>query len=436
MSAPLRPLGGEPAPAGGRWVVVAVSAAAVGVGAGPGFLIGYVGPMLQDQLDVSRGELGLLIGLFFGSCGLGSLLTARVGASLGARWCVALDMAVVCVAMAVVARAVSYPLLVVVAVVGGAAYAFGNVGTNLAVAEVVARHRVGGMALTLKTAGVPAVAALLSVGAGLTAGHGWQPVAWALSGTAGLAGLLVWRVYPAVRVDATGPRGEARLPRGFWLLPAAAFLFIAGSQPLQSWMVTYLHEAAALPVATAGLVTSGATVVGMATMPVAAFAADRVGPPRRARFVAGVAIVATAGVLLLLAGARWSTGLLITGVTLGVAANLAGAGLTHAVVMDRAPAAVARASGVTMFGYYIGAMVAPWEFGVLADGSGGYGLPWTVCSVLLALSAAAFWAADRYLPVPPAAGSEHRRRHRAARSGEPQQAGGVTRQHGHQTPHL
>lgn len=382
----------------GSWSVVAVSALAIGLGAGPGFLLGFVAPAVQSELGISRGALGLLIGMFFGACGLTSLFAARVGATLGARTCIMLDLALVAVTMAVTATRISYPLLAVVAVTGGAGYAFGNVGTNLAVTAVAGQGATG-LALTLKTGGVPAVASLLALGSGLIATGGWQRLAWALAGASAVAAGLVAAVVPRVSGGAGAPLREPALQHGFWVLPVAAFLFIAGSQPLLSWTVTYLHGPIGLSTVQAGSLISAATLVGLAAMPVVAAVADRVGRGRRAAFVAAICLAAGVGVLTILAGSRWGVALTVAGVVLGIGSNLAGAGLTHAVVVDRAPAAVGRASGVTMAGYYLGAMVAPWVFGVIADASGGYVLPWTICAVLLALAALAYWRAHRTMPV-------------------------------------
>ncbi|GGO79890.1 hypothetical protein GCM10012289_65260 [Nonomuraea cavernae] len=389
------------------WAVITVCGLAIGLGAGPGFLFGFVGPALQAELRVSRAGLGLLIGLFFGFTGLTSLLAARWGARLGARRCLALNMVTVALGGAAAASWGNYPVLAVVAVTAGAAYAFGNVGTNLAVMAVV-RPGIGGFALTLKTAGVPAIASVLALGGGWAETAGWRAVAWALAAAGGVVALAVLLTLPRSGGSTVTARAEPPLRRGFWTLPLAAFLFICGTQPLQSWMVTYVHDEAGLPLAQAGQLMAAGTAFGLTGMLGAARWADRLGARRRAVFVALVCVVAAVGIAGLLAGARWWLPLLAAGAVLGVSANLAGAGLTHAVVIDRAPGSVGRASGVTMTGYYAGALVAPWGFGALADATDGYEAPWAVCLVLLLLAAAAYGGAHRVLPVTPGAAAGRR----------------------------
>lgn len=384
-------------PAAGPWPVISVSAAVTGLGAGPGFLFGLVGPALQEDLGLSRSSLGLLIGLFFGGTGVASVVAGRWGARLGARGCLVLDMGVMAASMVAVAAFQVYPVLAAAAVASGLAYAFGNVGTTMAVVHV-ARPGTIGLALTVKTAGVPFVAALLAFGSGAT-GSGWQWLAWSLAGAGLVAGWLALRVLPSVAVSGVTTASEPPLPKGFWLLPVAAFLFIGGSQPLQSWTVTYLHDEGRVPTSQAGPIVAVGTLLGMVAMVSVARWADRAGAGRRAVLVACVSAAAAAGVLVTVVGTPWWLPLGLAGVVLGIAANLTGAGLTHAVAAERSPDSIGRGSGMMLSGYYIGALVAPWGFGVTADLTGGYLVPWVACAGMLLLSSAVFLRVQVALPV-------------------------------------
>jgi hypothetical protein len=53
-----------------------------------------------------------------------------------------------------------------------------------------------------------------------------------------------------------------------------------------------------------------------------------------------------------------------------------------------------------MTGYYLGALVAPVLFGVIADGP-GYGPAWAVCAACCAAAAAVF-VSSRRIPAAPA----------------------------------
>jgi predicted MFS family arabinose efflux permease len=377
--------------------VIAIAAAAAGIGAGPGFLFGLVGPALQQDLGISRSDLGLLIGLFFGGTGAASIAAGRWSSRLGARGCILLDLCVLTVCMVAISALQTYPVLVAGAVVSGMAYAFGNVGTTMAVVQVARRGTVG-MALTLRTAGVPTLATALAAASGAV-GSRWHLIAWSLAGAAAVLALLAFRVLPTAVTTTLKPAPEPPAHRRFWLLPLAAFLFIGGSQPLQSWTVTYLHDDARVPMSQAGPVVALGTLAGTVVMIAVALGADRSGPARRAVLAAAVAAVCAVGILLTLAATPWWLPLGVLGIAVGIAANLSGAGLTHTVAAERSGESVGRGSGMMSSGYYLGALIAPWGFGELADLTGGYTLPWLVCAGLMLLSGAVFLRVQAEVPV-------------------------------------
>lgn len=393
--------------AGRRAAVVAVSAAGMGLGTTPPFLLGYLGPVIRADLGLSRGQLGLLIGLFYGLTGLGSLVSAPIAEAVGARRCVVVDLAVVTACLAAVAVWGSVVLLALAAALAGAGYSLTNTGTSMAVAATAPRGRAG-QDLTVKTAGVPVMATLLAV-CGPPAGAvlGWRGVGAILAVLAALAACGAALVLPGPRAAVRDWNGsvaadDRRLPRGFLLIPVAAFLFIGGSQPLLSWLVLSLTDAGLRP-GTAGVVSAAGTAVGVVAMLLISRLSDRVGPRRRAALAAVLAATAAAGVAVLWAASGGSVPVVVLGAVLGLIGNLAGAGTVQAVVVDRVPEAVGRAIGLMSAGYFTGALVAPWVFGAVADATGGYGLSWGICFTALLAGGACFLVAHRRIPVPAAA---------------------------------
>lgn len=374
---------------GGERAVVAVSTVAVGLGTAPAFLFGFLGPVLQADLGLSRTRIGLLVGLMFGLTGIGCLLAGRVTERIGARLTVVASTVLLLVALSVPVLAPGYPALVVCALVSGVAYALANVGTNVSVTAAlpVARHAVG---LAVKTAGVPAAVAVTSfVVPGLGAAYGWRPVLlWSLPVVVAV-GIAAALVLPDARGRATQATAtDGRLPAGFWRFTLAAILLIGGSQAIYSWAVPFLHEGAGASLPVAGVLTAVASLVALAPMIGAARLADRLGTTWRLPMAA--ALCATLAVAEVVLAMGWGLAAAAVALVIATGAQLGAVSLMHASVVAAAPHAVGRGSGAAMAGFYLGALFAAPLFGMLVDVTGGYPVAWLTGTVLTAASAACF----------------------------------------------
>ena len=67
----------------------------------------------------------------------------------------------------------------------------------------------------------------------------------------------------------------------------------------------------------------------------------------------------------------------------GALTQLAAIGTMHACVVDKAPFSVSRATGITMTGYYLGALASPALFGFVVDWTGTFAYSWLGTAVLL-----------------------------------------------------
>ena len=392
-------------PAGGqrqrRLLVVML---ATSVSSNVGFAFGVLGPQLRSDLGVSRTALGVLASAFFAATGAASMAAGRLVRRIGARRSAGYALGIECVVCIVAGLAGSYLPLQAAALLAGVSYAVVNVASNRVVRSLADDAHLGRY-MTVKTAGVPVATTTIAVVSGLTTRWGWQPVVVGIGVCAGLAAIAAVRTLgqldppngaarpaPADLTPASPTPADAgtihlgsdRLGPGFFLLPLAGFCFIAGSQPLYNWVPSYLHESLGLTVRRASLATGLATAIGIPAMIGIARLADRVGGSYRALFLGGLcAITGTATVLVLLA-AVVGVGTAVVGLVVGVSANLALAGLFPALIVEHAPHAIERGTGVAMTGYFFGALASPVGFGALADRSGGYTLPWLVCLALLA----------------------------------------------------
>ena len=391
-----RPLG-----APGVTSIVAICTVAVGLGATLGFVPGYVATQLQADFDISRARVGLLISVFFGATGLGSILGGRLTDRLGARRVVAADLTLVAACSATGAWADSYAVLLVMSVISGAGYAWANAGTNLVIARhIPARRRT--VAMSVKTAGVPGMAGLAAALATPAASRwSWHAVWWSIALVSLLAAVVAWTMLDDDRPAAGVLASNSPLPRGFWWFPVAAFLLVGGSQPFFSWLVPYLEEGLELSAGSAGAIASVATGVGLIHLVVNGVVDDRRGPRHRVVRIAVFAGVAAAGGCAVASGLKLGPAPVAVGAAVGLAAQLAAIGTMHAALVDRAPRAVARATGVTMTGYYLGALVSPFGFGALVDATGSYGWAWLAMSAALVASVPAWLMCSRVPVVAP-----------------------------------
>lgn len=378
--------------------VIAVSAAGMAVGAALGFTPGFIATELRADLGISRGEVGLLVSVYFGCTGLGSVLGGRLTERLGARLVVALDMAMVAAAGAFSALVGTYWSLLVAAVLAGAGYALVNAGTNVAIGRAVAPER-RTLAMSIKTAGVPFMALVTAaVGPWAADRWSWHAISFVVAAVALAVTLAALVVLDDDRPERTAKADGAALPPGFIWFPLGAFLLIAGSQPLYSWVVAYLEESLDASPAVAGGVSALASGVGLCVMMLNALRTDLAGPQQRVRRIMLLLGVSTVGTLLVLVGEAVGIGLVVVGAVIGISAQLSAIGTMHATVVDRAPGAVAAATGLTMTGYYLGALFSPAAFGALADVTDTFAYSWGATAALLVLAIPAWGLAGR-VPV-------------------------------------
>ncbi len=381
------------------WPTIAVCTLAIGLGAALGFVPGYVATELQRDVGISRAQVGLVVSLYFGATGAASIVSGRLTDRLGARKVVAADLVRVAARATVAAATGRYAWLLATSIVAGAGYAWANAGTNLAIARRVPVGR-RTMALSVKTAGVPAMASLSAALATPGADRwSWRVVWFVIAIMAAIAAVAAWTVLDDVTSHGTGgARPSTTVPAGMWWFAAAAFLLVGGSQPLFSWIVPYLRESFGVGPGAAGAIASLAAAIGVTHLVVNGYLADRGGPDRRITRITVLAAVAALAVVLVWAGPVIGVVGVAVGDILGIAVQLAAIGTMHAAIVDRAPSAVASATGITMTGYYLGALVSPVGFGALVDATGSYSWGWFALACMLAASIPA-WRMGGRIPV-------------------------------------
>ncbi len=371
-------------------LVVAVSGAAVGTSAGFVNLLAFLAPALRTDLHLSHAAVGLIVSSYFGATGVASVAAGRFADRVGARLSVGVAVGLIAACSFAAATSRFYLVLVGSAVVAGAAYASVNAGTNIAVAATVPIRR-RGLGLTMKTAGGPLFAACSALVAGaVTSFLSWRIVVAGLGILASAGCVATILVLPNTSMGHATRTHGTRLPTGFMWFPVAAFFFILGAQPVFSWIVPFLEEDVGSRPPVAGAVTFGAIFVGVVGMLLSALRSDHAGVGRRVPILIGACLLCSCGEALIAASTHLGLAVAAAGAVVASAGLLSGTGVLHAALVDVAPEAVGRASGVTLTGFYLGALVSPVAFGATADGPGGYLAGWISCCVILILAAVAF----------------------------------------------
>ena len=376
--------------------VVVASMLALGIGSSLGFFPGYYVAAVRDDLGVSRAQVGLLVSLHFGCTGLGSILGARITEKIGTRTAVTVDQLMVAVAAWTAALLDSYAALVGAAVFAGFGYALANAATNEAVAASVPETR-RTLALSAKTSGVPTIALISAVLVPWASDRwSWNLILMIAGTLAAFTALMSAAIIPDIRASRRrASRQVSVLPRGFWWFAVSAFFLVGSSQPLFSWAVPYLDEGLGTSKPVAGAIAGAAAGLGAVCMSLTALRADYLGRARRVPLIVGLCSILTAANLVVMSGLTLGLVVATIGLLIGFVAQLAAIGIMHAAVVDRASHAVARATGVTMTGYYFGALVTPVSFGALVDWLGTYTWAWLVMALGSAAAAACFARANR-----------------------------------------
>lgn len=376
--------------------VVAASMLALGMGSSLGFFPGYFVAAVRDDLGISRAQVGLLVSLHFGCTGLGSIIGARITEKIGTRTAVVVDQLMVAIAAWGAALLDSYAALVAAAIFAGFGYALANAATNEAVAAAVPETR-RTLALAAKTSGVPMLA-LISATLVPWASDRWS---WNLilmiGGTLAAASALISSVViPDIRAARVATaHGGSVLPKGFWWFAVSAFFLVGSSQPLFSWAVPYLDEGLGTSKPVAGAIAGAGAGAGAICMSLTALRADYLGRTRRVPLIVGLCSVLAVSNVVVMSGLTLGVAVATVGLIIGFIAQLAAIGIMHAAVVDRATLAVARATGVTMTGYYMGALATPVSFGALVDWLGTYTWAWLVMALGSAAAAVCFTRTNR-----------------------------------------
>jgi MFS family permease len=329
----------------------------------PAFLVGGTAVQLGDDLGLSESGTGLAVGAFFvaaalGSAGLGRW-AERLGPGVSLR--AAAGLTAVCqLGIAGLARSVA-PLLVLLAIAGGA-NALAQPAANLLLVRDLPAHRQG-LGFAVKQAAIPLATLLAGLAVPtvvLTAG--WE---WAFVGSAGLAFVAMatvpGRLGQRRAGEPTDRSGDMPLGVMVWLASGVG-LGAASAGTLGAFFVSAGVDAG-LAEGTAGLLLAGGSALGIATRLAAGVQADR----REGGHLRVVALMLGCGAVVYCLLATETAWVFVLAGPLAFATGWAWPGLFNLAVVRVNPAAPAVATGITQTGTYVGAVLGPVVFGVVAE---------------------------------------------------------------------
>lgn len=356
---------------GGRRATLAALLTVV-AGVHPIHLTGALAPDLQAELGFSDAQLGIAVS---GAFALSAMLTAWGGAftdRAGPQRALRVATLSSAVGFAVLAVAPVYAVLLVGVLLAAPGNAIAQPGANVLIAEGVGVRR-RGIALGVKQSAIAVSTALAGVASlVLVATLGWR---WAYGFgivVAAVAAASVHDVRAGVVVEPVaatggrtdgGPAGHAAVDRA--VVRAAAFTGFAGAAAVAS-IGTFLVRAAedaGLAASTGRIVLTAGSVLLIGMRILWGSLADR-GVVDPAPMVVRLLVGGTVGYLLL------STGTLpgfVLGAALAFGAGWAWPGLVFLSLVRRFPAAAGRPSGQVQRGMFVGAMIGPFLFGLVAD---------------------------------------------------------------------
>jgi predicted MFS family arabinose efflux permease len=370
-----------------RRLVTVVLAASMAVAVLPQISIGVLGPLLIDDLEISKASLGLLASVASGVSAVISLAAGRAVDRTGDRSALLFVFAVGTVSLICMATAPSYAALAVALAIAGLCHGISNPATNRVISGRVPRGE-RGFITGIKQSGETIAIVLAASVLPLTAVWlGWRAAVAVLAGFALLALLAAaTSIHGSRRSAHLATAGRATpIRRSIYWLGGYCLAMGAASGAVTTYLPLYAHDSGDLSVALAGSVMVVAGIVGTVCRVLATrWTEISLGPPLALLVLAGLGVLS--GLMLIAApslgvGAFWSAAIVwgVSGLTFGSVGMLA-------VMAESDDSNTGRASGLTIFGFGVGVTTTPPLFGLLVDHGYGYDAGFTMVTAFYALA--------------------------------------------------
>jgi predicted MFS family arabinose efflux permease len=357
--------------------------------------LGALGPLIRDDLDISRSALGALTTVMFAIGALLSPVAGRAVDDIGGRRLLVAMFVVAGGCFAAAAATPNYFWLLVVMALMGLPVAAGNPSTNKLLAE---RIPLGGQGVItgVKQSGVQVgvflAGAVLPIGA---VAFGWRGMILA-SVVLPIAGLVLTRLFVPADDDRPARAERPRAgPLGPIVLPLSAYAFLMGTgvAAFGAYLPLYARESLGMSVSAAGSTVALSGLVGIGARIAWGRAAEHhLSTPAALAIIGAGSVLAQASIW---AAESVGTPLLWVGALLiGVSAGSWNAVGMLEIVKGMDASAAGRASGAVLLAFYAGYVTSPIAFGYSVDRTGEYDLGWGAVLAIYCLATllAAAWA--------------------------------------------
>ena len=355
------------------------------------FTLSALGPLLVDDLELSRAELGTLSTVFFATAAICSIPAGHLVDRLGGARMVLIHFGVAGGSLVALSLAPSLAWLWLAVAAAGVANGTMNPVTN----DLIATHvRAGRQAVTIgvKQSGVQVGAFLAGMLLPpIAAVTGWRTTVL-VSGLMVLAGassrlLVARRIRPKHADPTSRPPPLSRLTKG---LTAYALLMGFAYSSVIAYLPLFAFDSIGMTSTSAGMLTGVMGFVGIVARIILARVAEHYGDTMR---VLTVIAAAAAGVQALMLSSMligpWVLWPAAIGFGLTAAAWNSVAML--AVIREAQGSTPGKATGVVNGGFLLGLMGSPVLAGWSMDRTDGYTLTWVLITGVFAAAAAVSW---------------------------------------------
>jgi len=361
-----------------------------------------VAPLVAQTMDVSPSYVGLYVALVYVGAMTASLISGAGVRRFGAIRLSQMGLGACAIGLALCAVP-SMITMAIGALLIGIGYGPITPASSHLLVRTTPAHRLS-LVFSLKQTGVPLGGALAGlIVPGLSTLIGWQAAFLGVSAVTVLCLVLVQplcRVLDADRVPdqrlslGAGLVTPLRLvlgQRSLRLLALCSFMFSICQLSLTTYLVTWLNQDMAMSLIIAGVVLGASQIAGVCGRMMWGWVSDRfLGAPRMLAVLGALIILSSAGIALLDRDAPMAL-ILLPVVILGASA-IGWNGVYLAEVARQAPKGQAGvATGGTLAFTFLGVVVGPPLFGLVAGLAGGFGVAYATLVIPGAICLWVMW---------------------------------------------